>query len=69
MRNKLERMIEICEQQESYERKIDSLEWSLNFGFQGTFPELKRKLEHRVNMYNIYIEFLTEKINRLKLEL
>ena len=69
MRNKLEYMIEICDQQESYENRIDSLQWSLNFGFQGTFPDLKRKLEHKVNLYKVYYEFLNEKINKLKLEL
>ena len=65
----LKKMIEICEQVESYENQIESIQWSLDFGFQGTFPELARKLTHKKNIIETYIVFLNDKLNLLKEEL
>ena len=65
----LEKMIELCEQRDSYENSINSYQWSIDFGMVGEFPQLVRKFKHRINLHKVYIEFLNDKLNRLKLEL
>jgi len=68
MKAKLERMIEICEQIETFESRVSMDEHNVRFIYY-PFPTLIEKAKMRIHRYEVYIEFLNEKLQKLKLEL
>lgn len=64
----LEKMIELCEQIQWYEKRISNRKDELT-AYYGFFPELVKNIQHKISLYEVYIEFLNDKLNRLKLEL
>ena len=64
MRRKLEDMLRLAELQVEYDFKKIAL--LLRSCAQG---EDNAKCKHRANLYTIYIEFIDEKLNKLKIQL
>lgn len=64
MRRKLEEMLRLSELQVEFDfKKIAML---FRAGSQG---DDKEKCKHRANLYEIYIDFIDEKLNKLKTQL
>lgn len=61
--DKLETCVKIVEGIRFFKRMIESQQESLD-GFQGTFPELRRKLIHRAEIYQKCADRLQERYER-----
>jgi len=68
MIDKLEKMLKVAYLKSDFERRRFS--WLIEIKMQKTyFPENAAKWQRKVNLLDVYIKFLDEKLNRLKLEL
>jgi hypothetical protein len=61
--NKLETCVKIVEGIRLFKRLIESQQESLD-GFQGTFPELRRKLIHRIEIYQKCVQRLEQRYEK-----
>ena len=50
--------IEILEAIQIYNNRILDRQWSIDFGFQGTFPSLRKKYKHDIDIYQMCINRL-----------